>query len=700
MSEPLLQLSDLRVTFVSRGADVHAVRGVDLQVHAEETIAVVGESGSGKSVTMMATLGLLPDNASIEGAVTFAGRDLGRVSDAELRQIRGRECGVVFQDPMSSLNPVQRVRDQIAESLIVHLRQTRKQAHLRAVDLLEEVGIPDPARRATAYPHQFSGGMRQRVMIAMALACQPRLLIADEPTTALDVTVQAQITELVQRLQREHGMAVVWITHDLGVVAQMADRVSVMYAGRIVETGSCAELYAAPHHPYTVGLLTAVPRLDAPLGRDLVEIPGTPPDAHHVPRGCAFAPRCFMVHETCVQERPSLVVMGATKDRAAACWHADEVPRPAEQAVQATQPVEGVEEQQERAQGALLRIEDLKVHFGSRGTWLRKVGPVRAVDGITLDLAAGETLGLVGESGSGKSTLGRAVVGIERPTDGSVCLDGVDCSEASGKDLRRLRRTAQMVFQDPSSSMNPSLSVAEIIQEPLRINGIGNRQHRLQRSRELLELVELPENALTRFPHQFSGGQRQRIAIARALALDPSLVVCDEAVSALDVSVQAQIINLFGKLKHELGLSLLFIAHDLAVVRHIADRVAVMYLGKIVESGTRADIYDNPQHPYTRALLTAVPVVDPAARSTQSFALPGDLPSPSAPPPGCRFSTRCPFAVPGLCDVQEPHLAPWSNSHTVACHLAGGLPEDTVTPRSSDPSDERGTTDESLSLPR
>ncbi len=396
MREPLLQLSDLRVTFVSRGSEVHAVRGVDLRVHPEETVAVVGESGSGKSVTVMAALGLLPENAVVEGRVTFAGRDLGSVPDVDLRRIRGRECGVVFQDPMSSLNPVQRIRDQIAESLIVHMKQTRKQAYLRAVDLLEEVGIPDPARRAAAYPHQFSGGMRQRVMIAMALACRPRLLIADEPTTALDVTVQAQITDLVQRLQREHGMAVVWITHDLGVVAQMADQVSVMYAGRIVESGPCAELYSAPNHPYTVGLLTAVPRLDAALGRDLVEIPGTPPDPKHVPSGCSFAPRCFMAHEDCVTERPPLTTRAG---RAAACWYVEEVPAPVEQAAVGAQVALGTGSHPSTTASELLRVDGLKVHFGTHGRWLGKSAPTRAVDGVDLTLAAGETLGLVGRAG-------------------------------------------------------------------------------------------------------------------------------------------------------------------------------------------------------------------------------------------------------------------------------------------------------------
>lgn len=696
---PLLEIADLRVTFASRRAEVRAVRGVDLHVHEGETLAVVGESGSGKSVTMMAALGLLPENAEVSGSIRFGGRDMQSLTERVLRGIRGHEIGVVFQDPMSSLNPVQRIADQVAEPMMVHLGMTRRAARSRAIDLLDEVGIPDAAKRAGAYPHQFSGGMRQRVMIAMALACQPKLLIADEPTTALDVTVQAQITELVQRLQQEHGMAVVWITHDLGVVAQLADRVSVMYSGRVVESSDCLSLYERPNHPYTLGLLSAVPSLDSPLGRDLVEVPGSPPDPQQSPAGCAFAPRCSMADDQCEVERPALVPVGADEGAMAACWHTDRVKKPAPPATSHSLAFTGGTGDQ-RGDEAVLEIDQLRVHFAGAAKFLRSGAPVRAVDGIDLHLAPGEVLGLVGESGSGKSTLGRTVVGIEKPTSGTITLNGVDPAAASAAEIRQLRRRAQMVFQDPASSMNPSMTVGEIIQEPLRINRIGTRRERQQRSHELLELVELPGDALTRHPHQFSGGQRQRVAIARALALDPSLVVCDEAVSALDVSVQAQIVNLFGKLQRELGLALLFIAHDLAVVRHIADRVAVMYLGQIVETGTREAIYDSPQHPYTRALLAAVPVADPKVRAEGSGALPGDIPSPSAPPQGCRFNTRCPFAVPGLCDTDTPPLRQLSGTHSVACHLAGDLPEGTVPPRSSNPSDERGTPDEAISVSR
>ncbi|MFZ5869645.1 MAG: dipeptide ABC transporter ATP-binding protein [Actinomycetota bacterium] len=661
----LLDIADLRVSFDTRAGRLWAVRGVDLRVAQGETLAVVGESGSGKSVTMMAALGLLPDNADVTGSVRFAGKELTTLPDRDLRAVRGREIGVVFQDPMSSLNPVHTVGHQIAESLRVHAGQSARQATTRAVELLDEVGIPDAGRRAGDYPHHFSGGMRQRVMIAMALACRPRLLIADEPTTALDVTVQAQIVELVQRLQRDHGMGVVWITHDLGVVAQMADRVTVMYGGRVVETSDCADLYGAPAHPYTVGLLTAVPSLESPAANVLTEIPGAPPDPLSLPPGCSFSPRCPLAEERCVEERPELLaVSGQRGDRLSACWRiADTL---AGRAVPHRPPMAAPEATARGDGGRLLEVEDLKVHFGSRSLPWRRHPPVRAVDGVSLDLAVGETVGLVGESGSGKSTLGRCLVGIERPTEGTVRVGGDDVARTSG---REVRRRVQMVFQDPASSMNPSLTVGEVVAEPLRINRIGTRAERRERVRELLGLVELPADCVGRHPHEFSGGQRQRIAIARALALDPSLVVCDEAVSALDVSVQAQVVNLLRRLQTELGLGLLFIAHDLAVVRNIADRVAVMYLGRIVELGTREDVYERPRHPYTRALLDAVPVADPRRRR-EHRPLSGDLPSPTSPPTGCRFSTRCPVAVRGLCDVEEPQLRTAPSGHLVACHLA------------------------------
>ena len=668
MATSLLQVRGLEVSFRTRGSSLAAVRGIDLDVAEGETLAVVGESGSGKSVSMMALLGLLPETATVKGSVSFMGRELLGLSDRSLRQVRGRDVGIVFQDPMSSLNPVKTVGQQIAETVQLHLGANRRAASARAVELMAEVGIPDPRNRSRSYPHQFSGGMRQRVMIAMALACRPRLLIADEPTTALDVTVQSQIVQLVKDLQAEHGMAVVWITHDLGVVAELADRVAVMYAGRVVERNDCDSIYTAPAHPYTVGLLSAVPRMDAPLGHLLPEIPGAPPDPFLVPAGCSFADRCPAVLDLCREQAPPLERPPGGSG-SAACWRSEEV-------LQGRAPSVEVPDEPRRttsrSQGeALLTLAGLEVHFGARSL-LRRAPVVRAVDGVSLTVQAGETLGLVGESGSGKSTLGRAVLGVERPTAGQIQVGEVDLS-AGKRALRDSRRKVQMVFQDPASSMNPGFTVGDVVAEPLLVNGIGNRASRARRTAELLRLVELPADTADRHPHEFSGGQRQRIAIARALALEPSMVVCDEAVSSLDVSVQAQVVNLLARLQRELGLALVFIAHDLAVVRHISDRVAVMYMGQVVEVGARAEVYEQPSHPYTRMLLASVPVPDPRAGRAPRVAT-GDVADPSSPPTGCRFHPRCPLARPGLCDVEVPVLRRRSGTQESACHLAEELP--------------------------
>ncbi|WP_116953506.1 ABC transporter ATP-binding protein [Jiangella endophytica] len=704
----LLAIRDLRVTFRASGRDVHAVRGVDLSVAQGETLAVVGESGSGKSVTMMAALGLLPENAEVAGSIRLRDRELLAMDERALRSVRGAEIGVVFQDPMSSLNPVHTVSRQIAEAIRAHADVSRAAAHGRAVELLGEVGIPDPRTRADDYPHQFSGGMRQRVMIAMALACGPRVLVADEPTTALDVTVQAQIVDLVDRIRRERGMAVIWISHDLGVVAQIADRVAVMYAGRVVEQGPCADLFDAAVHPYTAGLLRAMPRLDAPAGTQLEVIPGGLPDpeAHH--GGCVFAPRCDHAHDTCAAARPALLPLVAGGGHAVACHRSGErldpgraVPAgavspgavPAGDAAGAvparlggsptlragTDNVRsrtGADEGRSRTGDGesagppvVVALDDLRVHYRGRGSWRRAAAPVRAVDGVTLELEHGRTLGLVGESGSGKSTLGRALLGLEKPSGGSVAFGDRVLHTLSAAGLRELRCTAQLVFQDPAASMNPALRVEDVVSEPLRINRRGSVAEQRARAGELLEIVELPRELGRRYPHQLSGGQRQRVAIARGLALDPRVLVCDEPVSALDVSVQAQIITLLSRLQAELGLSLLVISHDLAVIRTIAHRVAVMYLGQIVELGGRDDVFGRPRHPYTRGLLDAVPVPDPHRRSRPA-PLAGDPPSPAAPPSGCRFHERCAFARPGLCDTTPPPLEEQRPGHWTACHLA------------------------------
>ena len=664
----LLEVRGLRARFEMADDTIHAVNGVDLDVLPGETVAIVGESGSGKSVSMLSVMGLLASPpAVVSGSVRFDGRELLGLRRSEIRAIRGDQIGMVFQDPMSSLNPVHTVGSQIGEALRIHRGASAHEARDSALSLLDRVGIPDAARRIDDYPHQFSGGMRQRVMIAMALACGPKLLIADEPTTALDVTIQAQIVDLVKGLRKDFGMAVVWITHDLGVVADLADRVAVMYAGRVVEQGTVAEIYGRTRHPYSMGLLRSVPRLGERVPVQLEEIPGAPPDMRQDVAHCAFAPRCPFADHQSMSARPPLEPADAP-GHLVACWHWRELAsaRVADRALP--------ELQQRAAVGGepLLEIRGLRTHFAiHRGLLGRQTGVVRAVDGVDLTIPKGGTLGLVGESGCGKTTLGRTVMRLDDPSSGALTFDGVDYTHESGSTLRGIRRRMQMIFQDPYSSMNPGMRVSDVVAEPMRIHRTGTGAEIDRRVAELLDRVGLASSSAARYPHEFSGGQRQRIVIARALALAPSLIVCDEPVSSLDVSVQAQIINLLGELQRDLGVSYLFIAHDLAVVKHISREVAVMYLGKVVERAPRDDIYRRPLHPYTDALLRSVPEPDPdRVRHRQGGLLQGDLPSPADPPPGCRFNTRCPIARKGVCDVDEPPLRELEPDHWVACHYA------------------------------
>ena len=670
--EALLSVRDLHTRFGTRDGYVYAVNGVDFDVSPGETLAIVGESGSGKSVSMLSVMGLLPSPpAEVSGSVRFDGRELLGMRPEDLRRLRGDEMAMIFQDPMSSLNPVHTIGSQIGEALEIHRGATHKQARAAAIELLGRVGIPDPSARVNDYPHQFSGGMRQRVMIATALACEPKLLIADEPTTALDVTIQAQIVDLVKDLRSDFGMAVVWITHDLGVVADLADRVAVMYAGRVVERGTVDEIYANTRHPYALGLLRSVPRLEETVPVVLEEIPGSPPDLHADPAACAFAPRCPYADHLSKSERPPLVATD-NPEHEVACWHWQELAR----AGVAARPLPLLQQRSAPStENSVLALRGLKTHFPiRRGFFGRLAGAVRAVDGVDLSVPRGTTLGLVGESGCGKTTLGRTVLRLEQATAGQLIFDGVDITRIGGDELRRTRRRMQMIFQDPYSSMNPGMRVGDVVGEPLRIHNIGSKAEVNARVGELLERVGLPAASATRHPHEFSGGQRQRIVIARALALDPELIVCDEPVSSLDVSVQAQIINLLGELQRDLGVTFLFIAHDLAVVRHISHEVAVMYLGKIVERAPRDQIYRRPLHPYTDALLKAVPAPDPVrARTSLRTVLQGDLPSPANPPAGCRFNTRCPMARQGICDVEEPPLRELEPNHWTACHFAEEL---------------------------
>ncbi|QFQ95228.1 ABC transporter ATP-binding protein [Streptomyces phaeolivaceus] len=598
----LLDVRRLSVDFTSPdGRTVHAVRDVSFSLARGETLAVVGESGSGKSTTALALTRMLPATGRITaGSVRLDGLDLASASKEELRAVRGARVGMVFQDPMTSLNPVLSIRTHLDEVLRAHGHGNRAARRARAADLLGLVGIPDPRRRLDDHPHQFSGGQRQRVLIAMALANEPDVLLADEPTTALDATVQDQILNLLGRLNEETGTALLLITHNIGVVARSCARTLVMYGGTVAEHGSTADVLTRPRHPYTAGLLASVPRLSAPSGTRLTGIPGAPPDLSLPVTGCAFAPRCGSADARCGSEAPPLKAD-------AACWHAGELPPLPSAGPAGRAPVP--------TGTPVLEASGLRKEF--RG---RRRSRLLAVDDVSLRVHAGETLGVVGESGSGKSTLARLLVHAHPADGGTVRLGGEDVTRPSAAVLRELRRRVQMVFQDPYASLNPRMTVGDIIGEPLLAHGLyPDRTRRAKRVAELLELVGLDPATADRFPRAFSGGQRQRIGIARALAPEPSVLLCDEPVSALDVSVQAQIVNLLADLQRDLGLAMVFIAHDLAVVRQVSHRIAVMHRGRIVETGPSDEVCEKPRHPYTAALLAAVPDPMPGPRSRHAL---------------------------------------------------------------------------------
>ena len=604
-----------------------------------------------------------------------------------MRNLRGSEISMIFQEPMTSLNPSFTVGNQIVEAIRVHRQVSRSKARKRALEVLDLVGIADARRRLDDYPHALSGGMRQRVMIAMALACDPKLLIADEPTTALDVTIQAQVLELLRGLQNELGMSILFVTHDLGVVAEIGDRITVLYAGQTVEVESCGDLFEHPRHPYSEALMASMPQV-APVGQPLTVIPGHVPRPGEFPSGCRFHPRCSYATDVCKTGSPEMgpttrCVRDGQLTLVGSRWSAVKVASIAAR-VPPPEPA------------PLLQVTDLAVRFPVHSGVLRRtIGHVRAVDGVSFSIGKGQTLGLVGESGSGKSTTARLVLRLIEPSAGTVQLGDLNVTRLGKTDLRRVRRRMQIVFQDPYSSLDPRSTIAETIGEPLEVHENIHGRARDERVSQLLRDVGLDPRVLNRYPHEFSGGQRQRIAVARALALKPELLICDEPVSSLDVSTQSQVINLLDELQDRLGLTCLFIAHDLSVVRHISDRIAVMYLGRIVELGPAELVYTRPKHPYTEALLSAIPVPDPIEQhKRERIVLKGDIPSPINPPSGCRFHTRCPYAME-VCSKEDPPAFTSDDGTTVWCHLhtsgpsLAGAPVSVSIPREDEPCSKR-----------
>jgi peptide/nickel transport system ATP-binding protein len=683
-ADTLLKVENLKAYFDTPEGTARAVDGIDLDIRRGETLALLGESGCGKSVSALSLLRLLPHPAGriAGGQVLLAGQDLLRLPERDMRTVRGRRIAMIFQEPQTSLNPVLTVGEQIREALPDKGMLLRAQAHEKVIELLRAVGIADPSRRVDEYPHQLSGGMKQRVMIAMALAAKPDILVADEPTTALDVTIQAQILDLLKDLQKRTGMAILLITHDLGVVAGMADRVAVMYAGQIVEQAPRATFFATPKHPYSQKLFRSLPaRLKRGAALEIIQ--GAVPRLTEPFRGCRFAGRCDRAWTLCRERDPNWSVSGETGVRCHLYEAGTNPPPVVPQRAATTEVGRAVP-----AAGApLLQVRDLKVYFPIyRGVFRHVVGHVKAVDGISLDIPRGRTLALVGESGCGKTTAGKGILQLLRPTGGSVVYEGQELTALSSRALRPLRRQFQVIFQDPYGSLDPRMLVGEIVEEGMRAQGLGgDRAARTAKVAELLEHVGLPRGAIGRYPHEFSGGQRARISIARALAVEPQLIVCDEPTSALDVSVQAQILNLLKRLQDELGLSYLFITHNLSVVEYLAHEVAVMYLGRIVEHGRLEEVLDAPRHPYTEALLSAAPSVEPSAThriirfggvfptppaSSVPGVVPGDIPSPANPPRGCHFHPRCPRAM-DICRAVYPGRTDASATHRVHCHLYG-----------------------------
>ncbi len=697
--KPILQVRNLKTQFHTEEGIVRAVDGVSFDVYPGEIVGLVGESGAGKSVTAMSVLRLVESPGMIvEGEIRFKdtvifsatqdenGRKLHEdmLTNEEMRdQIRGNEISLIFQDPMSSLNPTFKIGSQLRKVIQINRGLSREEAKAEAIDMLRKVGIPEPTDRYHEYPHQFSGGMCQRVLIAMAFACEPSLIVADEPTTALDVTVEGQILELVKELQQDYDTSFIWVTHDLSVVAEICDRVNVMYLGKIVEQAPIHELFSERKHPYTDALLNSIPRPDKTTEK-LKPIAGIMPEAVDPPMGCNFHERCPHARDICAELEPELMESASADSviHEVSCfrdnsfnvgyWESDELDISGKASfgedIESLQSSRGSSEQSSGSTRTgpsisdepLIEIDGLTKHFKTERGILSNLsvnvngdGPllefgsekVQAVNDVSLEIRKGEVLGLVGESGSGKSTLGRLIARLIKETDGAIYFDGEHVTDMSNKDFRDIRRDIQFIFQDSESSLNPRMKVGTSIMEPMRSHGLYDKEERKERARELLSKVGLDPQHFNRYPHAFSGGQRQRINLARALSVNPDFIICDEPVSALDVSIQAQVLQTMEELKDEFDLTYLFISHDLSVIRYISDRVAVLYLGEVAEIADKEELFENPQHPYTKALLQSIPVPEPGGNE-ERILIDGDIPSPINPPSGCRFRTRCPTVVP------------------------------------------------------